>query len=724
MAFDVGKFWKTLEEILQFVHARFNCGQTDAESSKINSYLLSAVKNLREAIPEDPDTESMRLHFWTECKGVLEKVYDDSTEAPRGSVSLTDFYRAMAKLQHVALKMSSEFWLTTQKPSRAPFDEEPPPRRQRSRSPHAAPRHDPAMGGRLGVFQWLNPPEPLCERPGFWIFYKKAYWLCDTPPDPSAFDTFQPCGGKKRVDGNLTMWMHEKYKREYPFLEQYDFKKGLEYGLLQRLDRETSGPVVVVKNEEAWWKLKQTRDEHSWHKEYVCLVHGRIPPDKAEGVLDEYSVEDVKGKSNRSRIVQDNSWDSRSRSMPKKLISVYQVLEYFTGPGWWSDNQYTLVKVRILTGRRHQIRVQMSNLMWNLQQHLTRADRQSFGIVSDFIYLNRWVCEEDQQHLCERVFLHAMYLGMWDPEDNSKLVSVKCELPQELQACLGKLCKDEASNRALREHREWMAGYRVEAFCQKYRIGPLEKQDLNELDEPLCKHIFAGFEKCAGELEKLSIFGDHSFLMGGILKNVKRVGKCDEFLLENILESQVYERLRKVSLKIGTVCTHESGRTEKRRPVPDDTLPDGWTKLEMSQGSERYLYYHAGRRITQQDRPVKRELPPGWDKMKSRSGQKEYFLHRESGTTQLGWPCPGEPEELPPNWEKTVSERTGRCYYFNRETGAAKFSRPMQQDLALPEGWSQHVSSAGRTYFFHAASGVSQYDRPEEQAASPFTPPS
>eukprot|EP00747_Dinoflagellata_sp_TGD_P191014 gnl/TRDRNA2_/TRDRNA2_53780_c1_seq1.p1 gnl/TRDRNA2_/TRDRNA2_53780_c1~~gnl/TRDRNA2_/TRDRNA2_53780_c1_seq1.p1 ORF type:complete len:122 (-),score=10.18 gnl/TRDRNA2_/TRDRNA2_53780_c1_seq1:68-433(-) len=49
------------------------------------------------------------------------------------------------------------------------------------------------------------------------------------------------------------------------------------HGLLNRLDRETVGPVVGIKKEDTYLQLKKMRDHHGWHKEYLCLVRGRMP---------------------------------------------------------------------------------------------------------------------------------------------------------------------------------------------------------------------------------------------------------------------------------------------------------------------------------------------------------------------------------------------------------------------------------------------------------------
>ena len=125
-----------------------------------------------------------------------------------------------------------------------------------------------------------------CE--DFWISAKSANWVCQTPKEPKELEDFKPILG---VDGCLTKWINAKFAPQYPFRNVYDPRKSMHYGLLNRLDRETSGPVIVAKDEKSFWKIKRTRDEHDWHKEYVCLAHGHVPVEQWEDVFDDYMVQ-------------------------------------------------------------------------------------------------------------------------------------------------------------------------------------------------------------------------------------------------------------------------------------------------------------------------------------------------------------------------------------------------------------------------------------------------
>jgi len=158
---------------------------------------------------------------------------------------------------------------------------------------------------------------------------------------------------------------------------------------------------------------------------------------------------------------------------------------------------------------------------------------------------------------------------------------------------------------------------------------------------------------------------------------------------------------------------HESGQRERRRPIPDSKLPDGWVKFECESKKEEWLYYHVLSRKTLSRPPGPHDvLPPGWISMRSRSDPKVvYYLHKDTGTRQKGFPCPGVPETLPVEWEKVASSRFGgKPYYFNRATGETRVETDPPTDL--PSGWTKQTSKAGQIYYWHEPTGHSQYEKP------------
>lgn len=107
-------------------------------------------------------------------------------------------------------------------------------------------------------------------------------------------------------------------------------------GIVHRLDKDTSGVLVVAKNDAAHRSLARQIKEHSFKREYIALVHGKIKENL--GTIDA-PIGRSKVDRKKMAVVADG----------RPAISNYQVMERF--------NNYSLVKVQLLTGRTHQIRV-------------------------------------------------------------------------------------------------------------------------------------------------------------------------------------------------------------------------------------------------------------------------------------------------------------------------------------------------------------------------------
>jgi 23S rRNA pseudouridine1911/1915/1917 synthase len=167
-------------------------------------------------------------------------------------------------------------------------------------------------------------------------------------------------------------------------------------GIVHRLDKDTSGLMMVAKNEAAQRSLSRQIKQRSIKKEYIALVLGHLTPE--QGAIDAPIGRHPKDRK-RMAVV------SRGREARTK----YKVIKYFDG--------YTLVEAMPETGRTHQIRVHFASI--------------GYPIFGDHVYGKR-------SPLLGRQFLHAHKLGFKLPS-SGEFAEFRSELPPELEAVLKQL---------------------------------------------------------------------------------------------------------------------------------------------------------------------------------------------------------------------------------------------------------------------------------------------
>jgi 23S rRNA pseudouridine955/2504/2580 synthase len=183
--------------------------------------------------------------------------------------------------------------------------------------------------------------------------------------------------------------------------------------LVHRLDRETSGILLVAKKKSALKALQDQFRERETGKTYLALVKGQWPTNKKviDQPLHKYLLPDGE---RRVRVTTPDDPDGM------RSITLVKVLGQVRPPASWPDvagQSFSLLAVTIKTGRTHQIRV-----------HLASAGHP---IVGDDKYgdfeLNRLL----QRHGLKRMFLHAWQLSVTHPVHNTPL-QLKADLPPEL----------------------------------------------------------------------------------------------------------------------------------------------------------------------------------------------------------------------------------------------------------------------------------------------------
>ncbi|MDV7813561.1 RluA family pseudouridine synthase [Enterococcus hirae] len=173
-------------------------------------------------------------------------------------------------------------------------------------------------------------------------------------------------------------------------------------GIVHRIDKDTSGLLMVAKNDLAHESLaKQLKDKTSLRK-YVALVHGVIPHEKG-------TINAPIGRSKVNRKMQAVREDG------KPAVTRFNVLERF--------NDFTLVELTLETGRTHQIRVHMKYI--------------GYPLAGDPVYGPSKTLKGNGQ------FLHAKLLGFTHPITGQKMV-FEAPLPTIFEKTLEKLRKSVA----------------------------------------------------------------------------------------------------------------------------------------------------------------------------------------------------------------------------------------------------------------------------------------
>ena len=189
-------------------------------------------------------------------------------------------------------------------------------------------------------------------------------------------------------------------------------------GLVHRLDKDTSGLLVIAKNDESMFHLSNQFAEKTSKREYVALVWGSVKDDS--GKIDNYI-----GRNPKNRL-QNIVLDDDKIENGKRAITNYEVLSRL--------NYVSLVKCTLETGRTHQIRVHMKHIGHTLFND-ERYGGDSILKGTTFTKYKQFV--ENCFKLLPRQALHAKTLGFIHPK-TGKFMQFDSDLPNDLQSCIEK----------------------------------------------------------------------------------------------------------------------------------------------------------------------------------------------------------------------------------------------------------------------------------------------
>ena len=232
-------------------------------------------------------------------------------------------------------------------------------------------------------------PQIIYSDDALFVVDKPAGWITND----SLTTTIQPV---------LQTWIRKHYG--YPLKGNAEMRDGI----VHRLDKETSGVLIVAKTPEAFTKLQAEFKERKVQKTYTALLHGKLT--EPSGVI-EAEVGRLPWRRDRFGVIPNG----------RASLSEYKVIEFYPG----ERGGYSLVEFYPKTGRTHQIRIH--------SKHIGHA------IVADEFYAGRKTARNDRM-FCPRLFLHASKIEFIHPVTGKK-VEFESPLPEDLTRVLDYLKK-------------------------------------------------------------------------------------------------------------------------------------------------------------------------------------------------------------------------------------------------------------------------------------------
>jgi 23S rRNA pseudouridine1911/1915/1917 synthase len=182
-------------------------------------------------------------------------------------------------------------------------------------------------------------------------------------------------------------------------------------GIVHRLDKETSGLLLVAKTKKSFENLQHQFKKREVKKKYLALVHGRLEPKTGEVVL---PLGRTKKDREKFGVVVGG----------RKARTKYRVKKYCQT----EDEQFSFLELELLTGRTHQLRVHLSFL--------------GYPIVADLKYGGKR--GKANGLICPRLFLHAQYLAFNHPA-TGQFCEFASPLPSQLENVILKICEKSPS---------------------------------------------------------------------------------------------------------------------------------------------------------------------------------------------------------------------------------------------------------------------------------------
>jgi 23S rRNA pseudouridine1911/1915/1917 synthase len=174
-------------------------------------------------------------------------------------------------------------------------------------------------------------------------------------------------------------------------------------GIVHRIDKETSGILLIAKTPSAFAELQRQFKDRLVHKTYLAIVHGVLVPETGEMRA---PVARLPWNRERFGIVPGG----------KESVTKYKVVQLFERTQRKQSEKYSFVELYPETGRTHQIRVHLKYI--------------NHPIVGDYLYAGRKTARSDRTW-APRVMLHAWRLTCIHPE-SGKALAIEAPIPDDM----------------------------------------------------------------------------------------------------------------------------------------------------------------------------------------------------------------------------------------------------------------------------------------------------
>lgn len=209
--------------------------------------------------------------------------------------------------------------------------------------------------------------------------------------------------------GNLNGTLVNALIKKYPKIINAVYDKNSETsrsrpGIVHRLDKDTSGIILIAKNQRALVSLSKQIRNRSVRKIYWALCYGW--PKEKQGRIKSYLGRNPK---NRKKVT------NLSSILGKEAISVYRVIKYLVDN---KNNHYSIIEFNIKTGRTHQIRYQAASI--------------NLPIMGDHVYGSKNSIKASDLHAIGRQMLHAKHIEFYLP-GNTKITSLEAPMFKDMK---------------------------------------------------------------------------------------------------------------------------------------------------------------------------------------------------------------------------------------------------------------------------------------------------